>query len=95
MTILESNDIARLEDSAHEWIIIDILRDQFPTEHTGETHTVKDIKIEFILENDKLTPKRVYYPKDQFKRQQILQTFQSYTNKRRKRIAQAKKTLGL
>jgi len=65
MRIVDENEYARIEDDGYYYIVTDKTLEHLPIHHEGETRSLAHIKIEFVLVEDKLTPMRTYYPKDE------------------------------
>lgn len=84
MVILKENEFVKLEETDHEYILIDKTLEGRDIVHTGETKEMIRIVIEFCEVNNKLHAVRTSYPKHDVEKQVVLNVFNSLTVKREK-----------
>jgi len=94
MKVIDENEFCRLGEYGGWWVIEDKTLLKYPVEYSSETKTLINIYMEFVILDNKAIPVRTYYPKDQFRLDDVKEQFKRLTEKRRKEYERFKKRFG-
>ena len=91
---VKENDFAVLYDAGDFWVVEDKTRRHMPIKFQGHTWTVLNMYVDFAEDEEGMwLPVRSYYPKAQFKYQQVLSAYRSLTAKRRRQFREFKRVM--